>query len=57
MELSPWSHANGMIEPRLGGDATGECDRCGRTVRRQTAVEQDDGTGILLCPECEFGVD
>jgi ribosomal protein L37AE/L43A len=28
-----------------------ECDRCGRTVSRQTAI--DRGEGVLVCPECE----
>jgi hypothetical protein len=28
-----------------------ECDRCGRAVSRQNAI--DRGDGVLVCPECE----
>jgi hypothetical protein len=40
------------------GDTVADCDWCGRTVHRETAVGRADGDEIvLLCPECESGAD
>jgi hypothetical protein len=44
-----------FLETRLHAGAA-ECDRCGRTIRRETAVE-DGEDEALLCPDCEFGED
>jgi hypothetical protein len=36
-----------------------ECDWCGKVVRSGTAVQRPSGDGeiVVLCAECEFGVD
>ena len=46
------------LPARTLNDTNDECDRCGTTVHRETAVEQGDGADTArLCPDCEFGAD